>query len=110
MRHLVGSEIVEHERRRHDQPPRERQHAGVRAGAPAARLVAHRNALEGDAEARGVAPARGLKLALRLALEVIADAPAEMGRRAGDAQEPFARTAGLGPDRAARAGPVRDTV
>src|SRR5215831_1034635 len=43
MRHFMGGEIVEYERRRQDEPPGERQHAGRRARAPAARLIAHRN-------------------------------------------------------------------
>ena len=38
MRDLVRRQIVEHERRREDQAPGERQHAGGRARAPAARL------------------------------------------------------------------------
>src|SRR5690242_18653973 len=40
MRHFVGGEIVEHEGRREDQAPGERQRAGRRAGTPAARLIA----------------------------------------------------------------------
>src|SRR6185312_8023758 len=41
---LVRGEIVEHEGRSHDQPPRERQNAARRARAPPAALIAHRYA------------------------------------------------------------------
>src|ERR1700756_3022056 len=40
MRYLMGGEIVEHEGRREDQPPGERQRASGGAGPPTARLVA----------------------------------------------------------------------
>src|SRR5262245_34120309 len=41
MAHLVRGKVVEHERGRENEPPRERQYARVRARAPTARLVAH---------------------------------------------------------------------
>ena len=78
MRHLMHGEIVQHERRREDQPPGVRQHAGGRARAPAARLVAHRDALDGDAELLGGAAARGFEIAQRLAAKEIADAAVDV--------------------------------
>src|SRR5712692_3902844 len=74
MGNLVRGEVIEHEWRRENEPPGERQYAGIRARAPAARLVAHANALDRNAEVGGVAPARGIEIELRLALEEIADA------------------------------------
>src|SRR5437870_2572049 len=68
MAHLVRGKVVEHERGRENEPPRERQYARVRARAPTARLVAHADALDGDAELGRVAAARCLKIALRLAM------------------------------------------
>src|SRR5262245_57896922 len=68
MAHLVRGKVIEHERGRENEPPGKRQHAGIRARAPTARLVAHVNALDGNAELGRVAPARGLEIALRLAL------------------------------------------
>src|SRR5260221_10455270 len=56
MAHLVRGKVVERERGRENGPPRERQYARVRAGAPTARLVAHVDALDGNAELGRVAP------------------------------------------------------
>src|ERR1700674_1551935 len=42
MDHLMGGKVVQHVRRRKDQPPRERQRACGCAGPPAARLIADR--------------------------------------------------------------------
>src|SRR5882762_8013767 len=63
MRDLVRRQIVEHEGRRQDEAPGVGQHAGRRARAPAARLVADRHALDRDAELGGVAAARRLEIA-----------------------------------------------
>src|ERR1043166_2512374 len=49
---LVRGEILQHERRRQDEPPGIGQQAGRRTGAPAARLVADRDALEAGAKQR----------------------------------------------------------
>src|SRR5262245_10071925 len=101
MADLVRGEIVEYERRGENEPPGEGQHAGVGARAPAARLVAHADALEGDAELAGVATGRGLEIALRLALEKVVDAAVDVRRLAGHAQKPDAAGVGFGPPRAA---------
>src|SRR5262249_30747225 len=82
MTHLVRGKVVEHERGRENEPPGKRQHAGIRARAPTARLVAHVDALDGNAELGRVAPARGLEVALRLALEKVAGAAARRQRKA----------------------------
>src|SRR5262249_39596413 len=55
VRDLMRGEIVEHEGRRQNEPPGKRERAAVGARAPAARLVAHADALDGDAEHMGVA-------------------------------------------------------
>ena len=80
MRDLVHCEIFKHERRRQNQPPGIRQHAGARTRTPAACLIAHRNALDRDIKLLGGTAARGFQLALGLALEIIADPPADMRR------------------------------
>src|SRR5205823_2963444 len=107
---LVGGEIIEHEGRREDEPPGIRQRSTGRARAPAARLVAYRNTLDRNPEDRGVPAARGFEVASRLALEEVGDPAADMGRRARHAKEPRPVRAGLRPDGAARARPVRDAV
>src|SRR6478672_1199666 len=110
MRHLMDREIVQHERRREDEPPRVRQHAGGRARSPAARLVAHRDALDGDAELLGGAAAGSLQIAQRLAAEEIADAAVDVRRVAGDAEQWLAVLAQIRPDRATDGTPVNDTM
>src|SRR6516225_2067255 len=110
MTHLVRGEVVEHERGRENEPPRERQYARVRARAPAARLVAHVDALDGNAELGRVAPARGLEIALRLALEEVAGAAVDVRRLARNAQEPVAGFVRLGPHRAAHAAAIDDAM
>src|SRR5713226_10609271 len=82
LRDLVRGEIVEHVRRREDEAPGEGQHAGRRARAPAARLIADRDAFGLDAQLLRVAAARRLEIALRLALEIIGHASPDMRRRA----------------------------
>ncbi|MPL74176.1 hypothetical protein SDC9_19986 [bioreactor metagenome] len=61
MRHLMCRDIVEHRRRRHDQPPGIGERAVGRAGAPARAGVAQGDAAEGSAQHRGVALGRGLQ-------------------------------------------------
>src|SRR5262245_63793378 len=97
MADLVRGEIVEHERRGENEPPGEGQHTGVGARAPAARLVAHADALEGDAELVGVTPGRGFEIALRLALEKVVDTAIDVRRLAGHAQEPGGASIGFDP-------------
>src|SRR5262249_56934734 len=106
MTHLVRGEVVEHERRCENESPGKRQHAGIRARAPTARLVAHANALDGDAELGGVAPARGLEIALRLAFEEVAGAAVDVRRPAGGAKHPRAPLLGLRPPPAPRPPPL----
>src|SRR5712691_4491971 len=103
MRDLVRGEIVEHKVWREYQPPRKRQHAGGRTRTPAARLIADRHALDGNAEGLCGKSARGFQIALGLAFEKIANPARDMRRRAGDAEQALASRAGLDPDRAARA-------
>ena len=90
------------------QPPRVRQHACRRARAPPARLVAHRDAPHRDAEHPRIVPARGLEIALRLALEKIAHPPRKVRAVPGDAQQRHS-FGGFGPHRAAR-GAMHDSM
>jgi len=106
----VRGKVVEHERGRENEPPRERQYARVRARAPTARLVAHADALDGDAELGRVAAARRLEIALRLALEEIAGAAVDVRRLARNAQQPVAGFVRLGPHGAAHAAAIDDAV
>src|SRR5262245_51724548 len=110
MTHLVRGKVVEHERGRENEPPRKRQHARIRARAPTARLVAHVNALDGNAELGRVAPARGLEIALRLAFEEVAGAAVDVRRLAGNAKQLLAALVRRGPHRAAAAGAVDDAI
>jgi len=63
---LVGGEIVEHERRRHDEAPGEGQHARRRAGAPAGRLIAHDDALGSYIEVARMHDDARIEIAARL--------------------------------------------
>ena len=78
MRHFVRGEIIQHDAGRQDEPPGKRQHAGGRAGTPAARLIAHGDPLDGDAEFGGKPPALGLEFAPGFAAQEIADAAIEI--------------------------------
>src|ERR1700724_3738975 len=69
MGHLMAGEIIQHIRRREDQPPRERQRPRGGARAPAARLIADRQALHPDAERLGGRLRRLLQGAARSARE-----------------------------------------
>src|SRR5262249_59604811 len=75
-----------------------------------ARLVGHANACDGEGELGGVAPARGLEIALRLAFEEVAGAAVDVRRLAGDAKHSRAALVGLGPHRAARAAAIDDAM
>src|SRR6185295_19969405 len=86
------------------------QHPGGRARAPAARLVAHRDSPDGDAELFGGAAARYFQIAQRLAAKIIADPAVDVRGLAGNTKQRLAVTAGLDPDRSARARPMRDTM
>src|SRR6478735_11096504 len=97
MSDFVGGEIVEHEGRREDQAPGERQRARRGAGTPAAGLIADRQALHLDAELGGIDFRRALQVATRLALEEVADAAVDMLDAAGDAKNALAAVADLGP-------------
>ena len=48
----MADDVVQHPGRREQQAPRERERAALRAGAPARALVAHRDGLRRDADAR----------------------------------------------------------
>src|SRR6185369_9969250 len=109
MRDLVRGEIVEHEGRSHDQPPRERQNAARGTRAPSAALIAHRYAPEHDTERLRRPTARGLKIMFWLTLEKIVHPPRDVRCITGNAQQMFAVTC-LGPDGAPRAGPMLDPV
>src|SRR5262249_41716290 len=110
MAHLVRGKIVEDKRGGENQPPGKRQYARVRARAPTARLVAHIDALDRDAELGRVAAARGVEIALRLALEKFADAAVDVRRFAGDAKEARSAVTGLEPHRAAHAAAIDDAM
>src|SRR5260370_23394369 len=97
MPHLWGGKVVEQDRGREKEPPRERQYARVRARAPTARLVAHVDALDGNAELGRVAPARRLEIALRLASEEIAGAAVPLLPASPDAPQPGAGVLPLPP-------------
>jgi len=86
------------------------QHAGGRARAPATRLIAHRDALDGDAKRRRRANARGFEIAQRLTAEKIADAAVDMRGVARDADQRLAAAADFRPHRSARAGAMDDTM
>src|SRR5262249_16160640 len=90
MRDLVRGEIVEHERRRQNEAPGERKHAGARAGAPSARLVADGDPLDCNPEVGAVTRARGFQRTPRLTLEEIGDAAGKMRRPARGPQQPGA--------------------
>ena len=110
MRHFVSGEIGEHRTRRQNEPPGERQHAGGRTGTPTARLIAHRDPPDADAERRGEYPAGDVEIALGLAAQEIADTTIDVPRVAGDAKQPLAARVDFRPYRAAHAGPVHDAV
>src|SRR5712671_4565406 len=86
MRHLMGGEVIEHEGRREDQPPGERQRARRGARTPAARLVADRHPPHPDAEFPGVYLRGLLQILACLALEEIMDAPLGVFGIAGNAE------------------------
>src|SRR5664279_3519999 len=110
MSDLVRREIVEHEGRREDQPPRIRQHAGGRARAPATRRIANRHPLDRDTERIGCAPAGGFQIAFDFALEKIGNPARDMRCLTGDAEQALIASAALDPYRAAMLPPMRDSV
>ena len=65
MRDLVGGEIIEHEGRRENEPPREIQRARGGAGSPAADGVAHGDATRGDDDGGRVTLHRRLEIGAR---------------------------------------------
>src|ERR1700694_3926975 len=71
MGHLMAGEIIQHIRRREDQPPRERQRPRGGARTPAARLIADRQPLHLDAERLGVSLRRLLQGAARIGVEIV---------------------------------------
>src|SRR5262249_21312325 len=73
-------------------------------------LVAHVDALDGNAELGRVAPARRLEIALRLAFEEIAGTAVDVRRLAPNAQPPAARVVRLRPRPAAHAPAAVDAV
>ena len=110
MRHLVSGQVVEHEGRRQDHPPREAQPAGGRARAPAAACVAQRDLDRPHAERGRVPQHCGVKVALRLALEEVEQPPVDVLLGAGDDEDRAAVARRLAPHRAAGLGPVLDAV
>src|SRR5262249_57890074 len=106
----IQGEIWHPERRSDNDPTGKRQQVIPRARAPAAVLVPHRDALDSRADLRRVGAARGLEIALGLALEEIADAPGKMRSLAGHAQDAAAIAVVLAPHRAALVGPMRDAM
>src|SRR6266511_1929933 len=110
MADLVPGKVLEHEWGRENEAPGKGQHARIRARTATARLVAHTDALDANPELVGVTPARGLQLALRLALEEVADAAVDVRRFARDAEQPAAICVGLGPHGAAHAAAVDNAM
>jgi len=110
MAHLVRSKVVEHERRRENEAPGERQHARVRARAPSAGLIAHVDALDRNAELGRISAAGCLEIALRFALQKIADAAVDMRRFARDAEHASAALVHLGPRCATGATAIDDAI
>jgi hypothetical protein len=89
---------------------RQENDTAIGAGSPAARLVAHGDALDGDAEMVGIAMGGRFQFAPRLALEVVADPAVHMRGLAGNTEQALAALVGLGPHRAAYATPMHDTM
>src|ERR1700686_4980885 len=83
MGHLMAGEIIQHIRRREDQPPRERQRPCGGARTPAARLTADRRPLPLDAERLGVSLRRLRQVAARFALEIVMNPPLDVPRSSG---------------------------
>src|SRR5262249_55392019 len=110
MAHLVRGKIVEDKRGGENEPPGKRQYARIRARAPTARLVAHVDAFDRDAELGRVAAACSLEITLRLALEKIADAAIDVRRFAGDAEQALPPLLAPDPRRAARAAAMDDAM
>src|SRR5262249_17795599 len=110
MAHLVRGKVVEHEGRRENEAPGERQHARIGTRAPTARLITYVDALDRNAQRGRITAAGCLEIALRLALQKVADAAVDMRRLAGDAEHALAAFIDLRPRRAARARPVDDTM
>ena len=106
----MGGEIVQHERRRQNEAPGERQRPRRCARAPAARLVADREPLDLDVQHIGVALRGFLQVAPCFALEKVVHAPVEMFAPAGDTENPLAAVTCFGPRRAALAGAMHDPV
>ena len=106
----MRGEIIQHERRRQDQPPRERQGARGRARTPAARLIADRQPLDLDAELLGAGLHRFLQIGAHFALHVIVHPPLDMLGAAGDAENALTAVARFRPHRAAHAGTMHDPV
>src|ERR1700722_9232256 len=109
MRHFMRGEIVEHERRRENQAPREIEPAGRGARPPAAHRVAQHHAARLDAELLGMPRHRSFEILARLALEEIGDATRYMRPLAGNADERSA-LARFEPDATALARPVHDAM
>ena len=111
MRDLVRREIVEHEGRREDQPPRigqaRRWSSTSPSGSTGSRIDTRLIATPSASAARRLAASRSR---FDLALEKIGDPARDMRRVAGDAEQALARSPALDPDRAALPAPVHDAV
>src|SRR5579872_334316 len=107
---FVGREVVEHVRRREDQPPGERQRAGRGARTPAARLVADREPPDLDAKLLRIRGGCLLQILAGFSLEKIMNAPLGMFDAARYAEDALAAVANLGPDRAALTRAVHDSM
>src|SRR5260370_27602400 len=108
MAHLVRGKVVEHEGRRENEAPGERQYARVGARAPPAGLITYADPLDRKTEFGRIMTTCCPQIALRLALQKVADAALDMRWFAGDAKHALAALVDLGPCCAARATAVAD--
>src|SRR5260370_39490200 len=105
MAHLVRGQVVEHEGRRENEEPGERQYARIGARARPAGLITYADPLDRTTECGRIMTTCCPQIALRLALQKAADAALDMRWFAGDAERALAALVDLGPCWAARAAP-----
>src|SRR5579863_745789 len=86
MRDLVRDHVVDHRRRRKNQPPGEAQRAVMRAAAPARPGVAHRNPQHATADRRRHSACAQAELMARALAQKIGDATRQMPWIAADAE------------------------
>jgi hypothetical protein len=90
MSNLVRGDVVENERRRHDEPPVEVEPAVGRARDPARRLAAERDGFDLNVEALGMDGDAALQILVRFELEPVGEAPRAMRRIARHCEQNLA--------------------